>query len=146
MGGFHSRHNLFQDVAATARVAAAMGRIDIEKPMASARRHGGKWTHVARVREWCEDSLDLLKILCELAPEKRDEVRDRGLRFFANVNFSRASDVRAPGKRLKAYMIVYRMFGHSYLPSMRMVFASTSLYRGLRHLKRRLLGLPRWVE
>lgn len=146
IGGFHSRHNLFQDVAATAKVAAVLGRVDIEKPMASARKHGGKWTHVARVREWCEDSLELLDILCELAPDKRDEVRDRGLRFFANVNFSRASDVHAPGKRLKAYMIVYRMFGHRYLPPMRMVFASTSLYRGLRHLKRRLLGLPAWVE
>ncbi|HSD85048.1 MAG TPA: glycosyltransferase family A protein [Anaerolineae bacterium] len=145
-GGFHSRHNLFQDVAATAKVAAALGRVDIEKPMASARQHGGKWTHVARVREWCEDSLELLDILCELARDKRDEVRDSGLRFFANVNFSRASEVRAPGKRLKAYLIVYRLFGRRYLPPIRMVFASTSLYRGLRHLKRRLLGMPGWVE
>jgi glycosyltransferase involved in cell wall biosynthesis len=146
INGFHSRHNLFQDVAATTKLAAAMGRVDIEIPMASARQHGGKWTHVARVREWCEDSLELLDILCELAPDKRDEVRQRGLRFFADINYSRASDVRALDKRLKAYWIVYWMFEHRYLPTMRMVFASTSLYRGLRHLKRRLLGLPRWEE
>jgi len=145
-GGFHSRHNLFQDVAATARLAAAMGRVDIEKTMASARQHGGKWTRVARVREWCEDSLELLDILCELVLDKRDEVRDRGLRFFASVNFNRASDVRALNKRLKAYWIVYRMFGGRYLPRVGMIFRSTSLYRGLRHLKRRLLGLPRWLE
>ena len=145
-GGFHSRHNLFQDVAATAKVAAAMGRVDIEKPMASARQHGGKWTHVARVREWCEDSLELLDILCELAPDKRDEVRDRGLRFFANVNFNRASDVRPLNKRLKAYWIVYRMFEGRYLPRAGTVFHSTALYRILRHIKRKMLGLPAWVD
>lgn len=146
ISGFHSRHNLFQDVAATAKVAAALGRADIEAPMASARKHGGKWTHVARVREWCEDSLELLDILCELAPDKRDEVRDRGLRFFANVNFSRASDVRSPGKRLKAYLTVYRKFGGHYLPPVGMLFRSTALYRGLRHVKRKILGMPAWVD
>jgi glycosyltransferase involved in cell wall biosynthesis len=145
-GGFHSRHNLFQDVAATAKLAAAMGSVDIEKPMASARQHGGKWTHVARVREWCEDSLELLDILCELAPDKRDEVRDRGLRFFANVNFNRASDIRALNKRLKAYWIAYRMFGRRYLPRVGTVFRSTALYRILRHIKRKMLGLPAWVD
>lgn len=146
IGGFHSRHNLFQDVAATARVAAALGRIDIEKPMASARQHGAKWTHVARVRQWCEDSLELLDILCELAPDKRDEVRGRGLRFFAHVNYNRASDVRALSGRLKAYWIVYRQFEGRYLPPAGLVFRSTALYRGLRHLKRKILGLPAWVE
>lgn len=146
IGGFHSRHNLFQDVAATAKVAAALGRIDIEKPMASARQHGGKWTHVARVREWCEDSLDLLDLLCKLAPEKQLELRDRGMQFFANVSFSRASDVRSLGKRLKAYWIVYRMFGGHYLPPAGMIFRSTAFYRGLRHIKRKMLGMPAWVE
>jgi len=145
-GGFHSRHNLFQDVAATARVAATMGRVDIEQPMASARVHGGKWTHVARVREWCEDSIDLLDLLCELAPEKQADVRNQGMRFFANVNYSRASDIRAPGKRLKAYLIVYRFFGWRHFPSVRMIFHSTAIYRGLRRIKRRFLGLPAWVD
>ena len=145
-GGFHSRHNLFQDVAATVRVAAAMGRVDIEQPMASARQHGGKWTHVARVREWCEDSFELLDLLCELAPEKQVEVRNRGMDFFSKVNYNRASDVRAPGKRLKAYLIVYRFFGRRYLPSVRMLFHSTAIYRVLRQIKRRILGHPAWVD
>jgi glycosyltransferase involved in cell wall biosynthesis len=110
IGGFHSRHNLFQDVAATAKVAALMGRVDIEKPMASVRQHGGKWTHVARVLEWCEDSIELLELLCELVVEKQAEVRSQGMQFFANVNYSRASGVRAPGERIKAYLTVYRQF------------------------------------
>jgi glycosyltransferase involved in cell wall biosynthesis len=146
MGGFHSRHNLFQDVTATAKLAAAMGRVDIEMPLASARQHGGKWTHVARVREWCEDSLELLDILCELAPDKQAEVRDRGLKFFAIVNYSRASDVRAPVERLKAYMIVYRQFNRQYFPPVGMLFHSTALYRGLRYIKRKIMGMPAWVD
>jgi glycosyltransferase involved in cell wall biosynthesis len=146
IGGLHSRHNLFQDVAATIKVAAAMGRVDIEQPMASARQHGGKWTHVARIREWCEDSLELLDLLCELAQEKQIEVRRQGMQFFANINFNRASDVRALDKRLKAYLIVYRLFGRRYFPSVRTIFHSTSIYRGLRQVKRRILGLPAWVD
>jgi hypothetical protein len=146
IGGFHSRHNLFQDVDATAKLAAAKGRVDIEEPKASARQHGGKWTHVARVREWCEDSLDLLDLLCKLAPDKQPELHKHGMRFFANINYSRASDVRAPGERLKVYMIVYRLFNRRYLPPVGMVFHSTALYRGLRHIKRKILGKPAWVD
>ena len=146
IGGFHSRHNLFQDVAATTKLAAAMGRVDIEDTKASTRRHGGKWTHVARVREWCEDSFELLDILCELAPEKQTEVRSRGMQFFAYVNYSRASDVRVLSERIKAYITVYRLFGRRYFPSTRMVFRNTLIYRGLRRIKRKILGLPAWVE
>jgi glycosyltransferase involved in cell wall biosynthesis len=146
IGGFHSRHNLFQDVAATAKLAADIGRVDIEETKASARQHGGKWTQVARVREWCEDSFELLDLFCELAPEKQAEIRRQGMRFFANVNYSRASDVRALDERLKAYLTVYRLFGGQYFPSAEMVFRSTAIYRGLRKVKRRVLGLPAWVE
>ena len=146
IGGLKSRHNLFQDVIAMARLMASHGRLEVEAVKASARWHQAKSTHVARVHAWCEDSLDLLDLLCELAPENAEELRKKGMRFFANINYSRASDIHAPGKRLLAYALVFRLFGRRYLPPMRMVFASTSLYRGLRHIKRRLLGLPAWVE
>jgi hypothetical protein len=84
--------------------------------------------------------------LCELAPDKQAEVRDRGLKFFAIVNYSRASDVRAPVERLKAYMIVYRQFNRQYFPPVGMLFHSTALYRGLRHIKRKMVGMPAWVD
>jgi glycosyltransferase involved in cell wall biosynthesis len=145
-GGFRSRHNLFQDVVALARLAAQAGRVDVDAVKASARRHGEKWSRLAGIKGWCEDSLDLLTLLCELAPERAGELREKGLRFFAYSNYGRASRLRSPVHRLLGYLMVYRMFGGRYLPPMRMVFASTSLYRGLRHLKRRLLGLPGWVE
>jgi glycosyltransferase involved in cell wall biosynthesis len=140
VGGFHSRHNLFQDVAATAKVIARGGRVDVPEVKASARQHRRKWTHSVRVREWCEDSRDLLDLMCELAPEKAVQLRERGARFFANINYRRASDVGPLAKRLSAYAFVYRFFDRRYLPPPRMVFQSTGLYRALRHVKRALVG------
>jgi glycosyltransferase involved in cell wall biosynthesis len=145
-GGFRSRHNLFQDVVALARLAAQAARVDVVAVKASARRHGGKWSRLAGIKAWCEDSLDLLTLLCDLAPEKAGELREKGLRFFTYSNYRRVNGLRSPVQRLLGYLMVYRFFERRYLPPMRMVYASTSLYRGLRHLKRRLLGLPGWVE
>jgi len=101
---------------------------------------------VAGVRKWCEDSFELLDLLCELAPDKQSELREQGMQFFANVNYNRASGVRGPVKRLKAYLSVYRQFGRRYYPSVRSIIHSTAIYRSLRQVKRKILGLPTWVE
>jgi glycosyltransferase involved in cell wall biosynthesis len=146
ISGFHSRHNLFQDVMTTAKLAARHGRLDIETIKASARQHSAKWTHVARVNDWCEDSLDLLQLLCELAPEHAEEIRARGMKYFAMTNYNRASAIRTPIKRLKAYALVYRAFEKRYPLPVRTAFRSTSLYRGLRNIKRKMMGLPAWAD
>jgi hypothetical protein len=89
--------------------------------------------------------MDLLNLMWELVPNKKEEVRTRGMRFFANVNYRRASNVKALGKRIAAFFLVYRYFGYRYLPSLWLVFSSTALYRGLRRVKRRVLGWPEWA-
>jgi glycosyltransferase involved in cell wall biosynthesis len=141
-GGFGSRHNLFQDDVALVTLAARFGRVDVEEPKASFRVHAGELTKAARVSDWCEDSFDLLHLMCELAPERQKEIYRRGMRFFARINYSRATHVGPLGERLAAIALVFRRFGYRYLPPWRMLFAGTALYRGLRHLKRRLRGLP----
>lgn len=146
VGGFHSRHNLYQDVAATLRVAAHYGRADVEAVKASARQHMAKSTHAANVKAWCEDALELLELFCQLAPEKREEIERKGMRYFADIGFSRANSIRLPLDRLNAYLIVYRLFGYRHLPAMGTVLRSTALYRGLRAAKRKALGLPAWVD
>ena len=145
-GGFRSRHNLFQDVVAVARLAARAGRVDVVTVKASARRHGGKWSRLAGIKAWCEDSLDLLTLLCELAPEKSGELREKGLRFFTYSNYRRVNGLRSPVHRFLGYLLVYRFFEHRYFPPPRMVLSSTALYRGVRQVKRRILGLPAWVD
>ena len=146
IGGFRSRHNLFQDVMATFRVVARRGRVELPAVKASARKHGGKWAHTSHVQKWCEDSADLLELMCELAPDRTSAIRERGQRFFATSNFRRASNIRSPFRRFSAYAFVYQFFGARYLPPARMVLRSTALYRGLRQAKRKLLGLPAWAD
>lgn len=146
LGGFQSRHNLFQDVVAQVRVAAQMQRVDIADIKATTRRHSGQYTYTAKVREWCVDSLDLLELICLAVPENEALVRDRGLRFFANICYSRANAIRSPAARLQGYKDVYQFFGHRHIPPARMVMSSTATYRLLRNIKRRLFHLPAWSE
>ena len=146
IGGFRSRHNCFQDAMAAFRMLAQYGRIDVPAVKVSNRHHGGKLAHTARVKEWCEDSVDLLELMCELAPEKAAAIREQGERYFAKVNYSRASDVRSLWGRIRAFLLVYRFFGYRYRPSLGMLFRTTALYRGLRSIKRRMLGLPPWID
>ena len=145
-GGFRSRHNLFQDVAAHFRLAAQFGRVDVREAKASFRKHGSNATGATAIRAWCEDSIYLLSLMCRLAPEQAEEIRDRGSRFLARINYSRASAIRTPISRLKGYWVSYRTFGWRNLPPPMLLFQSTALYRALRTMKRRILGLPAWVD
>ncbi len=145
VGGLRSRHNLFQDVMAQVRVAGVSRRVDIENVHASTRSHPGQHTYSAKVMEWAEDALDLLELIQATAGEKRSAIRDAGERFFAAICYSRASAIRRPLERLAAYRAIYRRFNRRYMPPARTVLASTSLYRGLRNVKRRLKGQPRWA-
>lgn len=146
IGGFHSRHNLFQDDVATVTLAARHGHADIPGVKASFRVHGGELTNAARLRSWCEDSLDLLEQMCGLVPdERREETRRRGMRFFAAANYARAARVAGVRARLSAFLTVYRCFGHRYPPSARMLVQGTRLHAGLRRMKRRALRQPEWV-
>jgi glycosyltransferase involved in cell wall biosynthesis len=136
LGGFRSRHNLFQDVTAEVQLAARHGRVDVEDIKASFRKHSGELTFAAKVRHWCEDSLDLLELMGQLAPEKKDVVRREGMRFFANINYSRASAVRPLRERVAAFFLVFRSFDGRYIPPFGMVMRSTALYRGMRYMKK----------
>lgn len=146
VGGFQSRHNLFQDVVALVRVAARAPRVEIPVVKATTRRHEGQFSHTASVRAWCEDSLDLLDLMCRLAHERAAEIRRHGRRFFARIGYSRASTVRSPWARVQAYGVVWRLFGYRHLPPPRLVLAGTTLHRRLRDVKRRVLQRPAWVE
>lgn len=110
VGGFGSRHNLFQDVMAEFRVAAAAGHAEVAAVKASFRRHGGELTHAARVADWCEDARDLVALMGELAPERAAELHQEGMRVLAHVSYGRARRV-PPRERLLAYLTVWRHFG-----------------------------------
>jgi glycosyltransferase involved in cell wall biosynthesis len=112
IGGFHSRHQLFQDVIAEVQLAAKFGRVDIPDVKASFRMHGGTRTRVHKVSAWCEDSLMLLDIMCDLVPENRELIRREGMRFFINHNCRLASQIESPIDRLNAYLVIFRKFDY----------------------------------
>ncbi len=112
IGGFLSRHNLFQDVAAEVRLAAGYGRVDVKEVKAGFRKHEGERTFEAKVRAWCEDSLDLLELICDLSEEKKSQIRKKGAHFFCHLNFNRAMAVASPTGRLKALLTVLNQFGY----------------------------------
>lgn len=116
-GGFRSKKNLFQDVIVEAKLAAKYGRLDIQDVKASARKHASEFTFAVKVSDWCEDSLDLLDLMCVLVPkENKTLIRSEGMRFFSKINYNRAHAVRSPIRRFIAYVTVFKKFHYCYFP------------------------------
>lgn len=145
IGGFKSRHNLFQDVIAEVRLAARFGRADVRDVKASFRRHHGEMTFAAKVSDWCEDSLMLLDLMCELASEHGEQIKREGMRFFSNLNYNRVRAVKSPAGRFIAYITVFKKFNYRYLPPkdhflspVYELLGDTFPYKGLRFIKRKI--------
>ena len=116
MGGFKSKNNLFQDVVAEFRLAHEFGRVDIQDLKASFRKHPSENTFAVKVKDWCEDSLYLLDVMCELEPEHDALLRSAGKRFFFHLNYNKAQVIRSPVQRFMAYLTVFEKFDYPYSP------------------------------
>jgi glycosyltransferase involved in cell wall biosynthesis len=105
--GFESRHYLFDDVLSFFKIAAESGWVGLPTTKASFRLHHGELTSKTPIAQWCEESLDLLELLCELNPADARYIRDHGLKFLAEGNYRRA--LRRPfPDRLSACVTVLR--------------------------------------
>ena len=139
VGGFGSKHNLFQDGVAVVQLAARLGRADVQDIKASFRWHPEQRTHAVKVSEWCEDSLMLLDLMCNVLREEKALVRTEGLLFFAELNYRRAANVGSALQRLMAYLIVLRAFNYRYIPPpVRDYCHRSSIYQRLLLIRRRL--------
>ena len=138
-GGFKSKHFCYPDTTAIFRLAAQYPRIDIRDVKASFRLQGNQTGFSKKIAEWCEDSLDLLHFMCELAPQSREQILRDGARFFARANYHRASSGGSSWERAVAMLKVMRYFRYRQLPSLNRVFHilhGTLLYNSLRFIKR----------
>ncbi len=122
------------------RLAAEFGRVDVETIKASSRVHRARRTVSANVVDWCEDSLELLELLCELAPRKRALIGKEGMRFFAWINYNRASAIPSQFQRIGLYYEVFRTFDYEYSP-MAYLFHKSSVCRVTRWLGRQVKRL-----
>jgi len=116
IGGLWSPQNLFQDVVAAVQLAAKYGRVDVEEPKASFRVHEGEITTSVKIKEWCADSLYLIDLMCDLAPEKRALISKEGTAFLARMNYRFASRKATFFDKILAYWVVFKSFGGRYLP------------------------------
>ena len=148
IGGFKSRHNLFQDVLAEFQLAHRMGKVDIEEPKASFREHAGEITVNVKINAWAEDSLELLDLLCEIASQRnKAKVRAEGRKFFARKMYEMLEkSANAHGRRRPSivdYFKVYRIFGLRYPPPpVHRRLYKVYCWTGTRHLYHKLSGSP----
>jgi glycosyltransferase involved in cell wall biosynthesis len=117
LGGFHSKTNTgYDDVVAFVQLAAKYGRADIFDIKGSFRRHGSNIGDAFHYSEWCEDSLYLLDVMCNVAPEQASLIRERGMSYFCFRHYSRVAGIKPPVARFEAYRTIYKTFNYSYSP------------------------------
>jgi len=142
VGGFKSKHNLFDDVAVYAKLAE-YSRVDVEGIKASFRTHDNEETAAVKVKYWCEDSLYLLDLICDVVPsEYKDSVRREGKKFFSEINYQFASSVKPCIKRFFAYCDVFSTFHYRYMPPpLKHFLTRNPLYKALKIVRGRLKTL-----
>jgi glycosyltransferase involved in cell wall biosynthesis len=140
IGGFHSKHNLFLDAFAEFTLVAKYGRIDIEDVKASFRKHSSELTFASKVKDWCEDSVLLLDLICELVPEEKYIIRKDGLRYFSTFNYQLTQKIRSPLNRFAAYITLVKTFKWVFLhQAFRRLIYLTPIYNQLRFIKRKFV-------
>jgi hypothetical protein len=139
-GGFKSKHNCYDDTMAVFRLAANYGRVDVPEIKAAFRMHEQQKGPAEKISDWCEDSVALLNLMCELAPESKNDLLREGLRFFSRANYRRVRrSSNSPVQRFIATFHVLRHFKFRQLPSRNhflVILSGSSLYDMLRHVKR----------
>jgi glycosyltransferase involved in cell wall biosynthesis len=137
IGGFQSKHNLFEDVLAELKLASKYGRIDIYDVKASFRQHPSATTFASGVRSWCEDSLFLLDSICDMVTENKTLLRKEGLSYFSKFNHELARKIKSPINRYISYLSIIKTFKTVFIIQLVMKsFRGSRIYQPLRFIKR----------
>lgn len=119
VGGFKEEHHFFVDVAAEFEMVAHFERVDVPEVLASFRAHGGSWGKGTVIADWCNDSLKLLDLVCDLAKDeqKKKKLRSTGMATSAERMYRYATfRTRDHLSRISAYFTVWTKFKYQYLP------------------------------
>jgi glycosyltransferase involved in cell wall biosynthesis len=140
LGGFKSKTDQYDDCVALFQLAAKFGRKDIRDAKASFRRHGQNMGSSIKIRDWCEDSIYLLDIMCKLASEKRALIRDKGMTYFCKRNYRHADKINSRIKRFFVYLMIFKTFQYKHIPPFaKLLNSNTPFLKGVRFLKRKML-------
>lgn len=117
-GGLSSTHNLLEDGYGIGRVAKTLDIRNIVDVKASFRRYSQQRTNSVPIREWCEDYLGLLDLICANIPDdEQAAVRVLGHKYFGGLCLTRAQPLDSGFARFRARKIVYDLFGYRFLMS-----------------------------
>ena len=140
IGGFQSKHNLFQDVLAEFQLAAKYVRVDVQDVKASFRKHSSARSFAVKVSDWCEDSLFLLDSMCDMATENKALIRKEGLYFFSTFNYALSSTIKSPVYRFISYLTILKNFKYVFLHQvLYRSLGRSPIYAPLRYFKRKIL-------
>jgi len=118
IGGFHSRTNLYLDVAAIAKLVVRYGHVDISEIKASYRKQYGRTTYgkKAMIADWCTDSHYLLDVICDSINNNTSILRSNGMKYMSKTCYTRTGRIESMPERIRTYIMVYRNFGYCYSP------------------------------
>jgi len=110
--GIKSKYHRWDDVMGEFEIAFRYGRIDIPDVKASYCIHPGELTFKEGIREWCEDSRELIELVCRLVPQDEALLRHRLTLHMAALNYRFTLKLEEPWPmRVWAALAVYRTFG-----------------------------------
>ena len=116
IGGFKSKKNLFLDLVVTFVLITKFGRVDVPEVKASFRRHSSNRGSTIPIRDWIEESLYLLEVICELLPENCRSLTEEGRLYFCKKMYWYNSKKPRLLPRLFDYLRIYRAFNYVYSP------------------------------
>ena len=114
IGGLHSQNNLIQDNMAIVRLVSKYDRGNVKCVKASFRRHSNQRTYAANIKDWCDDYLTLIELMCTIVDGDATTLRNRAMRVLCKRNLKRASAIDSYTERLLAYLLVSRKFNFKY--------------------------------
>lgn len=141
VGGFQSRHGLYQDLMAVAKLIARGGHCDVEACKASFRRHDENYGNASDLRAWCEDGVQLANVLAQEAPNDGDVLRFEAMRYLCRTVYGYARRfLSSRTERLRAYRMIDREFERCY-PYGQYLYDETVMrrYRRVRQAARKVV-------
>jgi len=135
IGGFQSRHGLFQDLMALARLIGRGGHCNVVESKASFRRHDENYGNAEDLRAWCEDGVQLADVLASEAPNDGDKLRREAMRYLCRTVYGYAERfLPSRMERFRAYRMIDAEFDHIY-PVSRYVYDKSirARYRSTRN-------------
>ena len=116
IGGFATPENLFQDVAAIARLASRFGYVAVPGVAGSFRQHEANHGAATRALSWARDAAHVLDVLAEELPADAKRLRAAGARYFTQTSYRYASKEPSTRQRNEAFRTIHELFGRTYAP------------------------------